>query len=80
MRAPYGAVRLRINRLLAPALETAEKSREIKSAESERKPEAKSGAARSGKTPGTQPETERGRGASKPQAKAIAAKQDRRRA
>jgi hypothetical protein len=37
----WRAARLRINRLLAPAFETAEKSREIKSAESAVKPESK---------------------------------------
>jgi hypothetical protein len=37
----WRAARLRINHLLAPAFETAEKSREIKSAESAPKPESK---------------------------------------
>ena len=37
----WRAARLRINRLLAPAFETAEKSREIKSAESAAKPDNK---------------------------------------
>ena len=37
----WRAARLRINRLLAPAFETAEKSREIKSAESAATPDSK---------------------------------------
>jgi len=39
----WRAARLRINRLLAPAFANAEKSREIKSAESAAKPESKAG-------------------------------------